>query len=99
MRDQQFNLRCHQPCVIPPSSAPTVFDEKMRMVTLTRHHYYVPDGMDTTLSTFSRVEKVALDARASELVSRASFPAKPNATDTWHDLKLRAGAHENVPIG
>ena len=31
MRDQPFNLRCHQPCIIPPSNAPAVFDEKMSM--------------------------------------------------------------------
>ena len=94
MRDQPFNLRCHQPCIIPPANVPTVFDERMRMVTLTRHHYFVPDTTDTTLATFSRVEDVASDVQASEVLTKAEMLAKSSYGVRASELASRASFPE-----
>ena len=70
----------------------------MRMATVNRHYYFVPDSKETTLWTFS-LAKEASDVRASELTSRICFPALPNARQAWRDIRLRAEAHESVPTG
>ena len=51
-KGQTRNLRCHQPFVIPPASEPSIFDAKMRMIT-------VKDKEKTALSTFSRIKMVS----------------------------------------
>ena len=75
-------LRYHHPFVIPPAHKSSTFDEKMRMITVNRHHYFIPDKNETAVSTFSRV-KNAKDAPASEILSRSHFLESLDPNQTW----------------
>ena len=92
------NLRYHHPFVIPPAEEPSVFDEKMRMITVNTHHYFMPDKNETAVATFSRLDNVR-EVQTSELLSRSHFPEPLDPSQTRHEVILKAVTHETIPTG